>query len=177
MSGVNKVILLGRVGKDPEIRNLPNGDSVASLTIATSDKWKDKQTGENKEKTEWHRLVMFKRLAEIVGQYIHKGSLIYVEGKLQTRKWTDDKGQERYTTEIKCNDMRMLDSKGENQQQSPQNNQKQNKQQQQPNQNYQQQGAKQGQGTSQQPQAGQYNKQAAQQAPDLDDGWDDDIPF
>lgn len=108
MSSVNKVILIGRAGKDPETRYMTNGDAVANLTMATSETWKDKSTGEKKEATEWHKVVFYRKLAEIVGQYVQKGSLIYVEGKLQTRKWTDKDGQERYTTEINADSMQML---------------------------------------------------------------------
>ena len=110
--GINKVILVGNLGKDPEVRYMPNGQAVANVTIATSESWKDKNTGEQQEKTEWHRVVFFRRLAEIVGEYLKKGSKIYVEGKLQTRKWQDNQGQDRYTTEIIANEMQMLDSKG-----------------------------------------------------------------
>ncbi|NKB62935.1 MAG: single-stranded DNA-binding protein [Gammaproteobacteria bacterium] len=106
--GVNKVILVGNLGRDPEIRYTPNGAAVANVTIATSDTWKDKQTGENQERTEWHRVVFFNRLAEIVGEYLKKGSQIYIEGRLQTRKWQDQSGQDRYTTEIVANEMQML---------------------------------------------------------------------
>jgi single-strand DNA-binding protein len=111
--GVNKVILIGNIGKDPEMRYTPNGVAVANLTIATSESWKDKTSGENVEKTEWHRVVMFQRLAEIAGEYLRKGSKVYVEGRLQTRKWQDKtSGQDRYTTEIVADSMQMLDSKG-----------------------------------------------------------------
>jgi single-strand DNA-binding protein len=111
--GVNKVILIGNLGKDPEVRYTPNGVAVASLTLATSDSWKDKQSGETVEKTEWHRIVMFARLAEIAGEYLRKGSKIYLEGRLQTRKWQDKtSGQDRYTTEIVAESMQMLDGKG-----------------------------------------------------------------
>lgn len=111
--GINKVILIGNLGKDPEMRYTPNGVAVANLTIATSETWKDKTSGENVERTEWHRVVMFQRLAEIVGEYLHKGSKIYIEGRLQTRKWQDKTtGQDRYTTEIVADSMQMLDSKG-----------------------------------------------------------------
>jgi single-strand DNA-binding protein len=112
MSGINKVILIGNLGADPEIRATPSGDSVATLRIATSETWKDKQTGERMEKTEWHRVILWRRLAEIAEQYLHKGSKVYIEGKLQTRKWTDQSGQDRYTTEIVGNEMQMLDSRG-----------------------------------------------------------------
>ena len=98
--GVNKVILVGNLGQDPEVRYMPNGNGVANITLATSDSYKDKNTGQMVDKTEWHRVVFFGKLAEIVGEYCRKGSQIYVEGKLQTRKWTDQQGQEKYTTEI-----------------------------------------------------------------------------
>jgi len=110
--GVNKVILIGNLGRDPEIRYMPNGQAVANVTIATSESWKDKNTGEQQEKTEWHRVVFFRRLAEIAGEYLKKGSKVYIEGKLQTRKWQDNQGQDRYTTEILANEMQMLDSRG-----------------------------------------------------------------
>lgn len=110
--GVNKVILIGNLGKDPEVRYMPNGQAVANVTIATSENWKDKNTGEQQERTEWHRVVFYRRLAEIAGEYLKKGSRIYVEGKLQTRKWQDNNGQDRYTTEIIGNEMQMLDSRG-----------------------------------------------------------------
>ena len=110
--GVNKVILIGNAGKDPEVRYMPNGNAVANLTLATSESWKDKNTGETQERTEWHRVVFFRRLGEIVGEYVKKGSKIYVEGKLQTRKWQDQNGQDRYTTEIVADEMQMLDSRG-----------------------------------------------------------------
>jgi len=109
--GVNKVILIGNAGKDPEVRYMPNGNAVANLTLATSESWKDKNTGETQERTEWHRIVFFRRLGEIVGEYVKKGSKIYVEGKLQTRKWQDQNGQDRYTTEIVADQMQMLDSR------------------------------------------------------------------
>ena len=110
--GVNKVILVGNLGKDPEIRYMPSGGAVANITVATSETWKDKNSGEQKEQTEWHRVVFFNRLAEVVGEYLKKGSKIYVEGSLQTRKWQDQSGQDRYTTEIKGSTMQMLDSRG-----------------------------------------------------------------
>jgi len=106
--GINKVILVGRLGKDPEVRYMPNGNAVASLTLATSETWKDKNTGQQQDKTEWHRIVMFRRLAEIAGEYLKKGSQIYIEGKLQTRKWQDQNGQDRYTTEIIADELQML---------------------------------------------------------------------
>ena len=110
--GINKVILIGNLGKDPEVRYSPNGGAIANITLATSESWKDKNTGENVEKTEWHRVVFFRRLAEIVGEYLKKGSKVYIDGKLQTRKWQDKDGNDRYTTEIVANEMQMLDSRG-----------------------------------------------------------------
>ena len=110
--GVNKVILIGNLGKDPETRSLPSGGAVTNVTVATTDGWKDKQTGEKKEVTEWHSVVFFDRLAEIAGQYLKKGSKVYIEGSLRTRKWQDKEGKDRYTTEVRANDMQMLDSKG-----------------------------------------------------------------
>ncbi len=109
--GVNKVILVGNLGKDPEVRYSPNGSAMANVTIATTESWKDRQTGEKQEKTEWHRVVFFSRLAEIVGEYLKKGSQVYIEGRLQTRKWQGQDGQDRYTTEIVANDMQMLGSR------------------------------------------------------------------
>lgn len=107
---VNKVILIGRLGKDPEIRYMPNGEAVTNVSLATSENWKDKG-GEKQEKTEWHNLVFYRRLAEIAGEYLTKGSMIYVEGKIQTRKWEDKQGNNRYITEIIVNEMQMLSSK------------------------------------------------------------------
>jgi single-strand DNA-binding protein len=110
--GINKVILIGNLGQDPEVKYMPNGGAVTNVTIATSESWKDKNTGEQKENTEWHRVVFFRRLAEIAGEYLKKGSKVYIEGKLQTRKWQDQSGNDRYTTEIVANEMQMLDSRG-----------------------------------------------------------------
>jgi len=111
--GINKVILIGNLGSDPEVRYMPSGSAVANLSVATSEAWKDKQTGEQHDRTEWHRVVLFSRLAEIAGEYLRKGSKVYIEGRLQTRKWQDkNTGQDKYTTEIIANDMQMLDSKG-----------------------------------------------------------------
>lgn len=111
--GVNKVILIGNLGRDVEMRYTPSGLAVANMTIATSESWKDKQSGEMQERTEWHRIVMYQRLAEIAGEYLRKGSKVYIEGKLQTRKWQDkNTGQDRYSTEIVAETMQMLDSKG-----------------------------------------------------------------
>lgn len=111
--GVNKVILIGNLGKDPEVRYTPNGMAVANMTIATSESWKDKQSGETVERTEWHRIVLFNRLGEIAGEYLRKGAKVYIEGRLQTRKWQDKtSGQDRYTTEIVAESLQMLDGKG-----------------------------------------------------------------
>ncbi len=109
--GVNKVILIGNLGADPEVRYTPGGAAVANLTVATTDSWKDKNSGERQDRTEWHRVVLFARLAEIAGEYLKKGSKVYLEGRLQTRKWQDKQGQDRYTTEIVCNELQMLDSR------------------------------------------------------------------
>ena len=111
--GINKVILIGGLGKDPEVRYMPSGGAVANFTMATNEEWKDKTSGEKVEKTEWHRIVMFNRLGEIAGEYLKKGSKVYIEGKLQTRKWQNKNGQDQYTTEIVASDMQMLDSRGE----------------------------------------------------------------
>lgn len=157
--GINKVIIVGNLGQDPDVKYMPNGEAVVNATIATSDTWKDKQTGEQKEKTEWHRVVFFRRLGEIAGEYLKKGSKVYVEGKLQTRKWQHSDGSDRYTTEIVANEMQMLDSRGGDNtgfagQQRPQGNRPQQQSQSQP----------QNQG---QPQA----------QPASMDNFDDDIPF
>ncbi|MDD1792067.1 single-stranded DNA-binding protein [Enterovibrio makurazakiensis] len=171
--GVNKVILIGNLGNDPEVRYLPNGGAVANLTVATSETWRDKNTGENKEMTEWHRVVMYRRLAEIAGEYLKKGSKVYLEGRLQTRKWQGQDGQDRYTTEIVANEMQMLDSRsgggmGGQGQPAQQSSQQGNwGQPQQPA--YQQQPA---QKAPQQPP----QQQAPQQYNDMPD-FDDDIPF
>ena len=111
MASINKVIIVGNLGKDPEMRTFPSGDAVANVTIATTDKWKDKQSGEMREATEWHRVVFNGRLAEIVGQYLRKGAQVYVEGSLRTRKWTDQSGVEKYSTEIRADQMQMLGSR------------------------------------------------------------------
>lgn len=117
--GVNKVILVGNVGKQPELRHLGNGDAVVNFSMATTESWKDKQSGEKVEKTEWHRLTAFQGLAEVVGKWVQKGSQIYVEGKLQTRKWQNKDGVDMYTTEIKVSDFQMLGAKPEGQQSAP----------------------------------------------------------
>jgi single-strand DNA-binding protein len=110
--GINKVILVGNLGKDPETRYMPSGKAVTNFSIATSESWKDKQTGEQKEQTEWHNIVMYDRLAEIAAEYLRKGSQVYVEGRLRTRKWQDKEGRDRYTTEIIANEMQMLGGRG-----------------------------------------------------------------
>ncbi len=159
MAGVNKVIIVGNLGQDPETKYMPNGDAVVNMSIATSDSWIDKQTGEKKEKTEWHRVVIFSKLAEIAGKYLAKGSKVYLEGKLRTRKWQDQSGQDRYSTEVVLDGfnstMQMLSAKGENQQQpQAQSNAQQNTQ----------------------PPAQQAMPQQQQPAP-ADGGFDDPIPF
>ena len=168
--GVNKVIIVGNCGQDPETRFMPSGGAVTNLSIATSESWKDKNTGDQQERTEWHRVVFFNRLAEIAGEYVKKGSKLYVEGSLRTRKWQGQDGQDRYTTEIVASEMQMLDSRGGQQgggdyQQSS-------------NQQYGQQSAPQQNTSSQQaPSAPQQGQRASQQAPQGMDNFDDDIPF
>ncbi|WP_335899651.1 single-stranded DNA-binding protein [Shewanella algae] len=229
--GVNKVILVGNLGQDPEVRYMPNGNAVANITVATSESWKDQQ-GQQQERTEWHRVVMFGKLAEIAGEYLRKGSQVYLEGKLQTRKWKDQSGQDKYTTEVVVDmggTMQMLGGRNQNQggmsqggnqggmnqgqggygggqaqsqsqynapQQSGGYQPKPAQQPQQPQQQYnapQQQsyGQQQNSGYAPKPQQPAPQQQAAPQqrpalqpqpqqqnyTPDLDDGWDDDIPF
>ncbi|MCJ8303125.1 single-stranded DNA-binding protein [Shewanella sp.] len=227
--GVNKVILVGNLGKDPEVRYMPNGNAVANFTVATSESWKDQQ-GQQQERTEWHNIVMYRRLAEVAGEYLKKGSKVYIEGKLQTSKWQDQAtGQDRYKTEINASEMQMLDSRGQGggqqggygqqqgqqqqsggyqqapqqQQQAPQQERQQAPQQQASQQSGygQQQAAPQQQAPAYAPKPQQGAQKAPQQAapkaapqqrpapqpqqaapqqnftPDLDDGWDDDIPF
>ncbi|MGH8582319.1 MAG: single-stranded DNA-binding protein [Gammaproteobacteria bacterium] len=110
--GINKVILVGNLGAEPEVRYMPSGQAVANVRLATSDSWRDKETGENHDRTEWHRVVFFGKLAEIVKEYLHKGSQVYVEGRIRTNKWQDREGHDRYTTEIVANDMQMLGGRG-----------------------------------------------------------------
>ncbi|SGY97321.1 Single-stranded DNA-binding protein [Moritella viscosa] len=162
--GVNKVIILGNLGNDPEIRSFPNGGAVANLTIATSESWRDKQTGEQREKTEWHRVAVFGKLAEIAGEYLRKGSQVYIEGALQTRKWQDQNGQDRFTTEVVVQGfngvMQMIGSRQGGQQQQGGGYNNSNQQPQQQNQNA-------GWGQPQQPaaapqQQGGYNQQPQQ---------------
>ena len=160
MASVNKVILVGHLGKDPETRYMPNGDAITNATLATSESWKDKQTGEKKEQTEWHRLVFYRKLAEIAGQYLRKGSLIYIEGSLKTRKWQDKDGQDRYTTEITVNEMTMLGGRGDAGGGQSSGEPQQRQQQQRP----------QGNG------GGQQQRQSAPHSRGFDD-FEDDIPF
>lgn len=131
--GVNKVIIVGNVGQDPETRYTPSNAAVTNINVATSEVWKDKQTGQPQERTEWHRVVFFNRLAEIAGEYLKKGSKVYIEGSLRTRKWQDQQGQDRYTTEVVASEMQLLDSRGDgqqqkNQQRGPQQNPQQGRQ-------------------------------------------------
>jgi len=151
--GVNKVILVGNVGGDPETKAMPSGSMVTNITVATSESWKDKQTGQAQERTEWHRVVFFNRLAEIVNEYVKKGSKVYIEGSLRTRSW-EQEGVKRYSTEIVASEMQMLDSRQGGQQQAPQQRQ-------------------------QAPQQQAQNQQQARQAVEggFDSSFDDDIPF
>jgi single-strand DNA-binding protein len=165
--GINKVILIGNLGQDPEVKFMPNGNAVTNITIATSESWKDKNTGEQVDKTEWHRVVFFRRLAEIVGEYLKKGSKVYIEGKLQTRKWQDQSGNDRYTTEIVANEMQMLDSRGGSgggagsDHSKPSSNQE----------------ASSNQPSSNQPSSQASNQQPATATAGGFDDFDDDIPF
>ena len=134
--GVNKVIICGNLGQDPEVRYMPNGNAVANISVATSESWKDKSTQEQKEETEWHRCVCYGKLAEIIDEYLKKGSKIYLEGKLKTRKWQDQQGADRYTTEIVFDEMQMMDSKPQGAAQSPAQQQLQRTAQQQQNNGY-----------------------------------------
>ncbi|MGY8784939.1 MAG: single-stranded DNA-binding protein [Pseudomonadales bacterium] len=162
--GVNKVILVGNAGNDPEFRVMPNGNGVANVSLATSETWKDKTTGDQQEKTEWHRVIFFNRLAEIVEQYIKKGSKLYIEGRLQTRSWEQD-GVKRYTTEIVASEMQMLDSRGGGNAGDNSFGQSQG----------QSQGQPQGQGGG--APAARSTSAAPQAAPANFDNFDDDIPF
>ncbi|MDX1537281.1 single-stranded DNA-binding protein [Arsukibacterium sp.] len=194
--GINKVILIGNLGADPEVRYMPQGGAVANMTLATSESWTDKNTNEKKEQTEWHRVVIYQRLAEIAGEYLRKGSKVYIEGKLKTRKWTDKDGVERYTTEIVANELQMLDGRGDGQQQGSgmgggqQGGYQQRAPQQQPAQQGGYQQPQQGGGYQQAPaqsapQQGGYQKpaqqggQQPQQRPPMEPpiDFDDDIPF
>lgn len=170
MSGINKVILVGNIGKDPEVRYTPSNDAVVNATLATSETWKDKNTGQKQEKTEWHRITIFGGLAKIAAEYVHKGSKVYIEGKLVTRKWQDKNGQDRYTTEVVVDGfsgtLQMLDSKGSGGQDQNQNNQQQNNQNQQGSQqqnNQQQNNQNNQQGNQGNQQGNQQNNQNNQQ--------------
>ena len=195
--GINKVIIVGNVGGDPDIRYMPNGNAVTNVTIATSETWKDKQTGQNQERTEWHRVIFFNRLGEIAGEYLRKGSKVYVEGSLRTRKWQAQDGTDRYTTEIVASEMQMLDTRNNQQGNGANQNQQNGYQQQQNTNQYQQSSApqqsrqgnapanRQNQSSPHQntPNAGDFNNnqgsyQQNQQsaAPDFDE-FSDDIPF
>ena len=134
MAGVNRVIIIGHLGNDPEIRTMPNGEQVANITVATSESWTDKNTGEKKTQTEWHRIVIYRKLAEIAAQYLHKGSQVYIEGLLKTRKWQDNNGQDRYTTEIQGDNLQMLGGRNQDtaQNQPPKQQDKQQKAQSEP---------------------------------------------
>jgi single-strand DNA-binding protein len=167
--GVNKVILVGNLGQDPETRYLPSGGAVTNVTLATSETWKDKTSGQQQERTEWHRVVFFNRLGEIAGEYLRKGSKVYVEGSLRTRKWQGQDGQDRYTTEIVASEMQMLDSRGAGSGDSFGGGQQY--QQKAPQQNAPQQQQRPQQAPAAQPQA------APQPAPGGFDDFDDDIPF
>jgi single-strand DNA-binding protein len=150
--GVNKVILIGHLGQDPQQRAMPSGKAVVNLRLATTDQWRDKQTGENKEATEWHNVVMFDRLAEIAAEYLRKGSQIYVEGRIRTRKWQDKEGQDRYTTEIVANEMQMLGGRGQS-------------------------GAGAGAGATQDRAPQRQPEKAQSEAAGVAESFDDDIPF
>jgi single-strand DNA-binding protein len=192
--GINKVILVGNVGQDPEMKYMPSGGAVTNVSVATSESWKDKQTGQPQERTEWHRVVFFNRLAEIVGEYVRKGSKIYIEGSLRTRKWQGQDGQDRYTTEIVASEMQMLDSRQDgapmgggnmgNNYAQPQGQPMAQQPQQAPQQSYQQPAAQAAPQAAPQQMAPQQPMgqppQAApapQQPPQGFDNFDDDIPF
>lgn len=168
MRGVNKVIIVGNLGADPEVRQFGNGGSVTNITVATSEQWSDKQTGQKKETTEWHKITLFNRLGEIAAQYLRKGSKVYIEGSLRTRKWQDKNGQDRYTTEVRADQMQMLDSN-----QGQANTGYQQPAQQQPAQQQQQAPQAWGQQQQQVPQG--FNNQLSGGQPS--NAKDDDIPF
>ncbi|GGC03574.1 hypothetical protein GCM10011352_32180 [Marinobacterium zhoushanense] len=165
--GINKVILIGNLGGDPEVRYMPSGNAVTNVTLATSESWKDKQSGQQQERTEWHRVVFFNRLAEIAGEYLRKGSKVYVEGSLRTRKWQGQDGQDRYTTEIVASELQMLDGRGGESGGYAQSE---------PMGYGQPQSQPQGQPRQQQRPASQPQQAPAAPAPDMDP-FDDDIPF
>jgi single-strand DNA-binding protein len=163
--GINKVILVGNLGGDPETRYTANGAAITNITVATSESWRDKQTGENQERTEWHRVVFFNRLAEIAGEYLRKGRQVYIEGSLRTRKWQDQSGQDRWTTEIVANEMQMLGNRGDDMGSRPSSGFRD------------QQAAPARQQASQQAPAQQPQQQQASNPPAEDGFTDDDIPF
>ena len=167
MAGVNKVIIVGHLGNDPEIRTMPNGDAVANISVATSESWNDRNTGERREVTEWHRIVFYRRQAEICGEYLRKGSQVYVEGRLKTRKWQDQNGQDRYTTEIQGDVMQMLGARNQSGGYSSDMGSA-------PQPSYQARQTNNG-GSYQSSRPAQ--QQAAPQAEPPMDGFDDDIPF
>jgi len=170
MASINKVILVGNLGQDPEVKYMPSGGAVTNISIATTDTWKDKTTGEKKENTEWHRVVFFNRLAEIVGEYLRKGSQVYIEGNLRTRKWQDQNGVDKYTTEIVAREMQMLGGRANGSGDNAPSQQSQ-------------QGQQQGGSAPQQQGGGAPQQSAPQQAPQQSappqnfDNFDDDIPF
>jgi single-strand DNA-binding protein len=172
--GVNKVILIGNLGQDPEVRYMPSGGAVANVNIATTEVWNDRQSGQRQERTEWHKVVFFNKLAEVVQQYLKKGSKIYIEGKLQTRKWQDQNGVDRYTTEIVSNDMQMLDGGGPQQGNAPQQNAPQQNA---PQQNAPQQNAPQQNAPQQNAPQQNAPQQNIQPDPGNFDDFDDEIPF
>lgn len=151
--GVNKVILIGRLGNDPEVKYMPSGGAITNISVATSEQWKDKNTGQPQERTEWHRVVLFNRLGEIAGEYLKKGSNVYLEGSLRTRKWQGQDGQDRYTTEIVASEMQMLDGKGDADQ------------------------SRTGNAAQPHPRAGSQSQSAPHSPPADFDSFDDDIPF
>lgn len=177
--GINKVILVGNLGNDPEIRYMPNGGAVANITIATSESWRDKATGEQREKTEWHRVVLFGKLAEVAGEYLRKGSQVYVEGQLQTRKWQDQSGQDRYSTEVVVQGfngvMQMLGGRAQGG--APMGGGQPQQQQQQGGWGQPQQPAQQQYNAPQQQQQQQAPQQPQQQYNEPPMDFDDDIPF
>jgi len=168
--GINKVILVGNLGRDPEVRYMPNGGAVTNIGLATSESWKDKQSGAQQERTEWHRVVFFNKLAEIAGEYLKKGSKVYVEGALRTRKWQGQDGQDRYTTEIVASDMQMLDSRSDNAGGGYQDGYSQMPE----AQGY---GGAQGQPSHHQNAPKQDAAPTTEMAGGVDDSFDDDIPF
>ena len=160
--GINKVILVGNLGGDPETRYTASGSAITNITLATTDSWRDKQSGETQERTEWHRIVFFNRLAEIAGEYLRKGRQVYIEGSLRTRKWQDQNGQDRWTTEIVANEMQMLGNRGDDAGSAPRPSS----------------GFRDSQQGGQQQAPSQPKPQQQQSAPPADDGFaDDDIPF